>query len=71
MATKLNWDFGVKWIGDDHILIKLKKLDTDTVTNEMLLTVREYSEFMQLLQDFNSHFKDRIDNQLVNYYLNG
>jgi len=35
------------------------------------MTVKEYAEFMSLLQEFNIHFKEKIDNQLIQDYLNG
>lgn len=71
MSTKLNWNFEVKWVGDTHILVVLKRVDNETLTNEMLMTVKEYAEFMGLLQEFNVHFKEKIDNQLIQDYLNG
>jgi hypothetical protein len=70
MSTKLNWNFEVKWVGDTHILLVLTRTDDD-IKNEMLMTVKEYAEFMSLLQEFNIHFKEKIDQQLIQDYLNG
>jgi len=71
MSTKLNWNFEVKWVGDAHILVVLTRTDDENTKNEMLMTVKEYAEFMSLLQEFNIHFKEKIDNQLIQDYLNG
>ena len=71
MSTKLNWNFEVKWVGDTHILLVLTRTDDENTKNEMLMTVKEYAEFMSLLQEFNIHFKEKIDNQLIQDYLNG
>lgn len=71
MSTKLNWNYEVKWVGDTHILLVLKRTDNEDLVNEMLMTVKEYAEFMGLLQEFNVHFKDKIDQQLIQDYLNG
>ena len=71
MSTKLNWDFEVKWVGDTHILVVLRRTDNEDLVNEMLMTVKEYAEFMGLLQEFNIHFKEKIDQQLIQDYLNG
>jgi len=71
MSTKLNWNFEVKWVGDTHILLVLTRIDNENIKNEMLMTVKEYAEFMSLLQEFNIHFKEKIDQQLIQDYLNG
>ena len=71
MATKLNWNFEVKWVGDTHILLVLKRVDNEELVNEMLMTVKEYAELMSLLHEFNVHFKEKIDQQLIQDYLNG
>lgn len=71
MSTKLNWNFEVKWVGDTHILLVLSRIDDENTKNEMLMTVKEYAEFMSLLQEFNIHFKEKIDQQLIQDYLNG
>jgi hypothetical protein len=71
MSTKLNWNFEVKWVGDAHILLVLKRIDNADLVNEMLMTVKEYAEFMSLLQEFNIHFREKIDQQLIQDYLNG
>lgn len=71
MSTKLNWNFEVKWVGDSHILLVLTRTDDENIKNEMLMTVKEYAEFMSLLQEFNIHFKEKIDQQLIQDYLNG
>lgn len=67
--SKLNWSFRVNFVGEEHILVACKKQDSD-VWNEMLLTVREYAEFMQLLQEFNINFREQIDQKLINSYFN-
>ena len=71
MSAKLNWNFEVKWVSDTHILLILTRTDDDNIKNEMLMTVKEYAEFMSLLQEFNMHFKETIDQQLIQDYLNG
>ena len=71
MSTKLNWNFELKWVGDTHILLVLTRTDNEDIKNEMLMTVKEYAEFMELLHDFNLHFKEKIDQQLIQDYLNG
>jgi len=71
MSTKPNWDLAVNWVGDSHILVTTERTDDSDTKNETLLTVKEYAEFMQLLQEFNLQFRDRIDQQLINSYLNG
>jgi hypothetical protein len=71
MSAKLNWNFEVKWVSDTHILLILTRTDDDNIKNEMLMTVKEYAEFMSLLQEFNMHFKEKIDQQLIQDYLNG
>ena len=71
MSTKLNWNFEVKWVGNTHILLVLRRTDNEDLVNEMLMTVKEYAEFMGLLQEFNIHFKEKIDQQLIQDYLNG
>jgi hypothetical protein len=71
MSTKLNWNYEVKWVGDTHILLVLRRIDNEDLVNEMLMTVKEYAEFMGLLQEFNIHFKEKIDQQLIQDYLNG
>lgn len=70
MSSKLNWNFEVKWVGDTHVLLVLTRTDDEKLVNEMLMSVKEYAEFMGLLQEFNLHFKDKIDNQLIQDYLN-
>jgi hypothetical protein len=70
MPSKLNWNFEVKWVGDTHILLVLTRADNEKLVNEMLMTVKEYAEFMGLLQEFNMHFKEKIDQQLIQDYLN-
>jgi hypothetical protein len=71
MSTKLNWNYEVKWVGDTHILLVLRRTDNEDLVNEILMTVKEYAEFMGLLQEFNIHFKEKIDQQLIQDYLNG
>lgn len=70
MPSKLNWNFEVKWVGDTHVLLVLTRTDDEKLVNEMLMSVKEYAELMGLLQEFNMHFKEKIDNQLIQDYLN-
>ncbi len=67
--SKLNWSFKVNFVGDNNILLAMKRKDEDVWT-EMLLGVREYAEYMQLLQEFNINFRERIDQKLVESYFN-
>lgn len=67
--SKLNWSFRVNFVGGEHILVSCKKQESE-VWNEMLLTVREYSEFMQLLQEFNINFREQIDQKIIESYFN-
>ena len=67
--SKLNWSFKVNFVGDSNILLAMKRKDEDVWT-EMLLGVREYTEYMQLLQEFNINFRERIDQKLVESYFN-
>lgn len=69
MTSKIQWSFRVNWIGTEHILVAYKKQDSSE-WSEFLLTVKEYAEFMQLLQEFNSAFREQIDQKLVESYLN-
>lgn len=69
MSTKNRWNFQVKWLGDSGIIISHKLKDSDEWT-ELALTVKEYSDLMQLLQEFNTHFRDKIDQKLVEAYFN-
>ena len=68
--TKANWNLKVNWVGNTHILLSMQKTEGDNEPVEALLSVNEYAEFMQLLQEFNLHFKDKIDEQLIKSYLN-
>lgn len=65
--SKLNWSFKVNFIGDNHIVVAYKKQSNDE-WDECLLSIREYAEFMQLLQEFNLAFKDKIDQKLIESY---
>lgn len=67
---KANWNLKVNWVGNTHILLTMQKIEGSGDPVEVLLSVNEYAEFMQLLQEFNLHFKDRIDEQLISSYLN-
>jgi hypothetical protein len=61
------WNHSIQWVGDGHILISSTNAEK---TNEILLTVKEYVQMMQLLQKFNNHFKNKIDDKLIEGYLN-
>ena len=65
--TVPNWNFSVKWVGDEHIVITNTNTQTDK-ENETILTVKEYAELMQLLQEFNIMFRNKIDQKLVEWY---
>jgi hypothetical protein len=67
---KANWNLKVNWVGTTHILLSMQRIESTSDPLEVLLSVNEYAEFMQLLQEFNLHFKDRIDEQLISSYLN-
>ena len=67
---KLNWGFKVNFVGDEHILLAFKKQDSEEWA-ELLLTIREYTELMSLLQGFNLQFGKQIEDKLVQHYLNG
>jgi hypothetical protein len=67
---KANWNLKVNWVGNEHILLSMQKAEGASAPVEALLSVNEYAEFMQLLQEFNLHFKDKIDEQLIKSYLN-
>ncbi len=67
--SKLNWNFKVNFVGEDNILVSLKRSNEDT-WKEMLLGIRDYAEFMQLLQEFNIAFREQIDQKLVESYFN-
>lgn len=67
--SKINWNFKVNFVGEDHILVCMKRVD-EADWKEMLLGVRDYAEFMQLLQEFNIAFREQIDQKLVESYFN-
>jgi hypothetical protein len=67
VASKLNWNFRVNWLGEDHVLVSYKKQDAEQ-WQEFLFTVREYTEWMTLLQEFNTAFREDIDRKLVEHY---
>ena len=67
---KANWNLKVNWVGSTHILLSMQRVEGASDPLEVLLSVNEYAEFMQLLQEFNLHFKDKIDEQLIQSYLN-
>jgi hypothetical protein len=67
---KANWNLKVNWVGSKHILLSMQRVEGASDPLEVLLSVNEYAEFMQLLQEFNLHFKDKIDEQLIQSYLN-
>lgn len=68
MSSK-NLTFKVNWVGDDHVAVGFKKQE-DTDWNEFLMTVREYAEFMSLMQEFNFAFKEQIDQKIIESYFN-
>lgn len=69
MPKSNNWTFKVNFVGEEHILVGYKKQDGDE-WSEFLFTVKEYAEFMQLLQEFNINFREKIDQKLVESYFN-
>jgi hypothetical protein len=68
MSSK-NLTFKVNWVGDDHIVVGLKKQEEDN-WNEFLMTAREYAEFMSLMQEFNLAFKEQLDQKIIESYFN-
>ena len=68
MSSK-NLTFKVNWVGDSHIVVALKKQEEDN-WNEFLMTVREYAEFMSLMQEFNLAFKEQLDQKIIESYFN-
>lgn len=68
MSSK-NLTFKVNWVGNDHIVVALKKQDEDD-WNEFLMPVREYAEFMSLMQEFNLAFKEQLDQKIIESYFN-
>ena len=68
MSSK-NLTFKVNWVGDSHIVVALKKQEEDN-WNEFLMTVREYAEFMSLMQEFNMAFKEQLDQKIIESYYN-
>jgi len=69
MQSKLQWNFRVNWVGTDHVLVSFKKQDSDA-WEEFLFTVREYTEWMSLLQEFNTGFREQINQKLLESYIN-
>jgi hypothetical protein len=68
MSSK-NLTFKVNWVGDSHIVVAFKKQEEDN-WNEFLMTVREYAEFMSLMQEFNMAFKEQLDQKIIESYFN-
>jgi hypothetical protein len=68
MSSK-NLTFKVNWVGDSHIVVAFKKQEEDN-WNEFLMTVREYAEFMSLMQEFNMAFKEQLDQKIIESYYN-
>jgi hypothetical protein len=68
MSSK-NLTFKVNWVGNDHVAVGFKKQE-DADWNEFLMTVREYAEFMSLMQEFNFAFKEQIDQKIIESYFN-
>jgi len=68
MSSK-NLAFKVNWVGDSHIVVALKKQEEDN-WKEFLMTVREYAEFMSLMQEFNLAFKEQLDQKIIESYFN-
>jgi hypothetical protein len=68
MSSK-NLAFKVNWVGDSHIVVALKKQEEDN-WNEFLMPVREYAEFMSLMQEFNLAFKEQLDQKIIESYFN-
>jgi hypothetical protein len=67
MTLSVNWTFSTKWIDDSHILLEF--INGETI-HEILLTVVEYVHFMELQQQFSLAFKEKIDNNIIESYLN-
>jgi hypothetical protein len=69
MQSKLHWNFRVNWVGTDHILVAYKTQENEE-WDEFLFTVREYTEWMSLLQEFNVGFREQINQKLLESYIN-
>jgi hypothetical protein len=69
MTRNINIDFGVEWVGDDNILVTVKRRDVDS-KQEILFTVHEYTTMMSLLHKFNLHFRNKIDDKLIEGFIN-
>jgi hypothetical protein len=67
--NSFNWNFKVCWLGEEHIVVSFKKQDSEQ-WQDFTFTVREYAEFMGLLQDFNVNFKEKLDQKLLESYFN-
>jgi hypothetical protein len=63
-----NWTFSIRWLDAEHILLSFTK---DESKHDIAMTIKEYTEFMELAQTFNMQFKDRIDDAILQHYLNG
>ena len=60
-----NKTFQVAWVGQDHIKIVFKP-----DMQEFIFNIKEYTDFMQLMHEFNIHFREKIDQKLVEWYYN-
>lgn len=63
-----NWTFSIRWLDAEHVLLSFTK---DEKNYDIAMTIKEYTEFMELAQTFNMQFKDRIDDAILQHYLNG
>lgn len=64
----MNWDFSIRWLDDEHILMSFEQ---DDKKYDIPFTVQNYVEFMELAQTFNINFRERLDQQILKNYLNG
>lgn len=63
-----NWTFSLRWLDAEHILLSFAKDDKE---HDIALSIKEYTELMELAQTFNMQFKEQIDNAILQHYLNG
>jgi len=63
-----NWAFSIRLLNDSYVVLSL---DKGNKKHEITLTIKEYTEFMELAQTFNMQFETQINNALLQHYLNG
>ena len=66
MPSKLNWNFKIHWVGEDHLVMAFKQDNEEW--QEFLFSVKEYAEYMQLIHEFNSAFEHKLNQKLLDSY---